>query len=133
MAPTTIGRLAEDLGVSIDTVRYYERRGLLLEPDRTEAGYRTYGAEDRWRLGFILRAKELGFTLREVADLLDQVTDRRGDPALAVRTAAAAKLADIAAQQRALDEVAGRLDGLVRLCDGGDVDGCAALGSACGA
>lgn len=129
----TIGRLADDLGVSTDTVRYYERRGLLPEPPRTGGGYRAYDADDRWRLGFILRAKELGFTLREIAELLDRVTDRTGDPALAVRTAAAAKLADVAEQRASLDAVEGRLRDLVRLCDDGDADGCAALGDDCGA
>ena len=133
VATLTIGRLADDLGVSVDTVRYYERRGLLPEPDRTESGYRAYADDDRWRLAFILRAKELGFTLREISDLLDQVTERSGDPALAVRTAAATKLGDVAEQQRSLDAVASRLSRLVQLCDDGDAEGCAALGSDCGA
>jgi DNA-binding transcriptional MerR regulator len=75
VATVTIGGLAAELGVSNDTVRYYERRGLLPEPERTGAGYRLYGDEDRWRLAFILRAKHLGFTLREIVGLLEQPAD----------------------------------------------------------
>lgn len=87
----TIGGLAAELGVSIDTVRYYERRGLLPEPERTGAGYRLYGDEDRWRLAFILRAKHLGFTLRESVGLLEQVADHSvvGDRATPPRPCAA--------------------------------------------
>lgn len=134
----TIGGLAHELGVSVDTVRYYERRGLLPEPERTDAGYRLYGDEDRWRLAFILRAKHLGFTLREIVGLLDQVTDRAdmeeaGDAATAVRTAAARKLMAVEAQRAELDSVTTRLTRLVEICDDGDADGCTSLGTACGA
>ena len=125
----TIGRLADELGVSVDTVRYYERRGLLPEPRRTHAGYRSYGDDDRWRLRFILRAKELGFTLREIVELLDQVVDRSGDAAAAVRAAAAAKLDAVEAQRRDLDALTARLTALVGICDDGDAEGCASLSS----
>ena len=72
--------LADDLGVSVDTVRYYERRGLLPEPPRTEAGYRSYTDEDRRTLAFILRAKEHGFTLKEIAGLLAHVGEGMTTP-----------------------------------------------------
>jgi MerR family mercuric resistance operon transcriptional regulator len=114
----TIGRLADEAGVSIDTVRFYERRGLLPEPARTAGGYRAYSADDTWRLRFILRAKELGFTLREIGDLLDG----GADPAT-VRAAAAAKREALAVQQAELAVLDGRLRRLVQLCDAGD-DGC---------
>ena len=127
METTTIGRLADDLGVSVDTVRYYERRGLLPEPPRTDAGYRTYGSADRWRLSFILRAKELGFTLREISALLAETSVGAGDAALAARAAAAAKLAAVEAQREQLATVTRRLTRLVEICDDGDADGCAAL------
>lgn len=129
MARMTIGRLADEVGVSIDTVRYYERRGLLPEPRRTGAGYRSYGDADRWRLRFILRAKELGFTLREIEELLTRVVDRSGDAAAAVRAAAAAKLDAVEAQRRELDALTARLTALVGICDDGDADGCASLTS----
>ncbi len=127
MATLTIGRLADDVGVSIDTVRFYERKGLLPEPARTAGGYRAYTADDSWRLRFILRAKELGFTLREIGDLLDGGAD-----ADAVRAAAAAKREALAVQQAELVAIDDRLAQLVRLCDDGD-DGCATLELGCGA
>lgn len=66
----TTGELAERAGVGRETVRYYERRGLLPEPPRTEAGYRQYSPEDVRRLRFIRTAQELGFTLDEIGGLL---------------------------------------------------------------
>ena len=126
MSGMTIGVLAEEVGVSIDTVRYYERRGLLPAPPRTKAGYRTYGADDAWRLGFILRAKDLGFTLKEIDGLFAHAGD-----AAAVRAAAARKLEAVAEQRHALDAVEARLRNLVQICDDGD-DGCATLEAPCG-
>ncbi|WMS44404.1 heavy metal-responsive transcriptional regulator [Acuticoccus sp. MNP-M23] len=68
--PLTIGQLAKDTGVTVDTIRFYERKGLLLPDDRTVANYRTYSAESLRRLKFIRKAQALGFTLEEVAELL---------------------------------------------------------------
>jgi len=66
----TIGRVAEQADVGIDTIRFYERRGLLPEPQRTASGYRLYTQETIRRLHFIRRAKALGFTLEEIIALL---------------------------------------------------------------
>ena len=66
----TIGRLAAAAEVGIDTVRFYERAGLMPRPQRTGSGYRSYGPDDVSRLQFIRRAKALGFTLDEIAELL---------------------------------------------------------------
>ncbi len=66
-----IGELSKKTGVSIDTVRYYEQRGLIPQAARTPAGYRQYSVADVTRLRFIVQAKELGFTLEEIAQLLD--------------------------------------------------------------
>jgi len=66
----TVGQLADQAGVNIETVRYYERRGLLPKPARTNSGYRQYEPEAVKRLCFIKRAKGLGFTLHEVEGLL---------------------------------------------------------------
>jgi MerR family copper efflux transcriptional regulator len=128
----TIGRLAEEAGVSIDTVRFYERKGVLPEPPRTAAGYRIYGDADRWRLGFVLRAKALGFTLREITDLLDRVdvgAVGEGGAAAAVQAAAAEKLLALAEQRHELDRTTERLESLVGLCEGGDLLGCESLGA----
>jgi len=70
MEGITTGELAERAGVGKETVRYYERRGLLPEPPRTEAGYRQYSPDDVRRLRFIRTAQGLGFTLDEIDGLL---------------------------------------------------------------
>jgi MerR family copper efflux transcriptional regulator len=66
----TIGGLAKKVGMNLDTIRYYERNRLIPEPIRRSSGYRVYEDSDVRRLRFILRAKELGFTLAEIGELL---------------------------------------------------------------
>jgi MerR family mercuric resistance operon transcriptional regulator len=66
----TIGKLAERAGVNVETIRYYQRRGLLQAPKKPPSGYRRYPADTSSRLRFIKRAQALGFTLEEVAGLL---------------------------------------------------------------
>ena len=70
MEALTIGQVARRAGVGIETVRFYERRGLTKDPPRTDAGYRQYPADVVLRLRFVKRAKELGFSLKEIAELL---------------------------------------------------------------
>ena len=70
MKSLTIGQLARNGGVGVETVRFYERKGLLAEPDRRPSGYRQYDEDVVDRLRFIRRAKELGFTLNEIKELL---------------------------------------------------------------
>jgi DNA-binding transcriptional MerR regulator len=70
VAEMTIGELAATAGVGIETIRYYERREVLPAPRRARSGYRQYDDADVWRLAFIRRGKDLGFTLREIAELL---------------------------------------------------------------
>ena len=70
MKSLTIGHLAKQAGVNLETVRYYERRGLLPRPPRSASGYRLFPAEAARRLRFIRRAQELGFSLREISELL---------------------------------------------------------------
>jgi DNA-binding transcriptional MerR regulator len=103
-------------------VRYYERRGLLDPPARTPAGYRQYTADDLWRLQFIGRGKQLGFTLAELADLLGT-----GRSTSDVLCAARAKPAEIERRQQELDRVRVRVEHLAELCSDGDDADCAAL------
>jgi len=70
MRTLTIGRLAREAGVNLETVRYYERRGLLPRPPRSESGYRLFPEDAAGRLRFIRRAQELGFSLAEIRELL---------------------------------------------------------------
>lgn len=71
MPTLTIGKLAKACDVKVDTVRYYERRELLLPLARTDSGYRIYSTESIQRLDFILKAQSLGFTLKEIKELLE--------------------------------------------------------------
>jgi DNA-binding transcriptional MerR regulator len=87
------GEVAERAGVNIQTLRYYERRGLIAEPARSPGGHRTYPADTVTLLGVIKSAQRLGFTLDEVAELLD--TGRRAHPTPDLRLRAHAKRAEI--------------------------------------
>jgi DNA-binding transcriptional MerR regulator len=113
----TIGRLADAAGVNVETIRYYERRGLLDEPARTRSGYRQYGSDALWRLTFIARAKSLGFTLAEVKQLLDS-----GSTSDAVLAATNAKLRAISERLAELEETRVRLEVLAQICASGDAD-----------
>ncbi len=100
------GEVAAAAGVNIQTLRYYERRGLLAEPDRTLGGHRLYPERTVTMLRVIKAAQRLGFTLEEVADLLEstQLTERRRlDAGLRARTAA--KLAEVDAKLTELSSV----------------------------
>jgi DNA-binding transcriptional MerR regulator len=113
-----IGELSEQAGVSVQTVRYYERRGLLPEPDRTESGYRSYNREALLHLRFILTAKGLGFTLSEIRELIDL----RVDPAATaqeVRTHARQKIQTTKAKIADLNRLLHGLERLVAECNAG--------------
>jgi MerR family mercuric resistance operon transcriptional regulator len=120
----TIGRLAEAAGVNVETVRYYERRGLLEQPDRPAGAYRRYSTADLWRLQFIRRGKDLGFSLAEIADLLGDDGERSAG---AVLEAAQAKLAAIDERRQELDDLRVRLEQLAAMCERGDDPDCVAL------
>jgi DNA-binding transcriptional MerR regulator len=87
------GEVAQRAGVNIQTLRYYERRGLIAEPRRSLGGHRSYPADTVRLLAVIKAAQRLGFTLDEVADLLD--TGRHGHPTQDLRARASAKLGEI--------------------------------------
>lgn len=120
----TIGKLAAAEGVSVETVRFYQRRGLLAKPERRGSGYREYSDADRWRLVFIRRARQFGFTLGEIAELLGPAESQS---TLEIAAAAQAKLAAIDEQIKALMQQRCRLRQLVRVCEHGDGRECAAL------
>lgn len=119
-----IGQLARQAGVPIDTVRYYERRGLLSEPQRRPSGYRDYDVDDLARLRFIRRSKALGFTLDEIRELLRLSATQDADRG-EIRALAARRLADVEQRLRELNSIRDTLDGLVNACSGrGPVAGC---------
>jgi DNA-binding transcriptional MerR regulator len=124
MAGLTIGKLAAGEGVGVETVRFYQRRGLLALPDRTGSGFREYTEDDQRRLAFIRRARQLGFTLGEIAELLGSGDGRSADD---ITRAAAAKLAAIGEQIAELAQLQCRLRRLMQVCAHGDRDDCMAL------
>ena len=122
MAAMTIGRLAKQAGVNIDTIRYYERNGLIPEPARRPSGYREYGSTDVARLRFILRAKDLGFTLAEIGELLSLSADR---DVKGVKRRAEERLGQVEHKIKELQRVRRGLKTLIEACPGhGDLERC---------
>lgn len=117
----TIGELAATAGVNVETIRFYERRGLMPAPARTASGYRCYGPDDRWRLAFVQRAKALGFRLREIGALLGDGTSRSVDE---VRRIASARLAEIEQELSELAARRDRLETLLATCTAGSAAAC---------
>ena len=114
----TIGQLAKAVGVNIQTVRYYERRDLLIPTERKPSGYRMYGDDAVRRLRFIKNAQALGFTLHEIAELLNlRVSSiaRCGD----VKRKAQIKLAIVEDKVRDLKALARALRSLIETCQAG--------------
>lgn len=112
-----IGLLAKRAGVPIDTVRYYERNGILPPPERQASGYRAYSERDVERLRFLRRAKALGFTLVEIRDLLE-LSSRRDDDMGSLKAAASEKLADVEHKLAELSRIRDGLRVLVDACPG---------------
>jgi MerR family transcriptional regulator, copper efflux regulator len=110
-----ISQLARRAGVGIDTVRYYERSGLLAPSQRLSSGYRRYGALELARLRFIRRAQGLGFTLKEVSALLNLSAQRN---VAQVKRSAEAKLADVDRRIASLQRVRTGLAHLIEACPG---------------
>ncbi len=125
----TIGTLARDAGVHVETVRYYERRGLLKQP-RPSQGYRRYDDEALRLLRFVKRAQELGFSLDEVHELLSLRASKSTRTCARVRAAAEAKLVDVTAKIRDLEAIRQALTKLAEACPTeGAADQCPILGS----
>ena len=115
MTTIGIGQLAKQSGVRIDTVRHYERIGLLKPTVRLTSGYRRYGEAEQKRLRFIRRGKALGFTLEEIQELLSVSASRN---VARVRLAANARLADVERRIAELARVRDSLRTLIAACPG---------------
>ncbi|MCH7852380.1 MAG: MerR family transcriptional regulator [Candidatus Marinimicrobia bacterium] len=123
----TTSQLANSAGVNVETLRYYERRGLLPEPPRRASGYRQYSQDDVARLQFIKRAKDLGFTLQEVQELLNLRVDP-DTPCAMVKRRADLKIIDIEAKLQSLKRIKKALNKLAATCSGrGPVGDCPIL------
>ena len=113
----TIGKIAKKVGVSADTVRFYERCGLIAEPARTPSNYRVYPEGDANRIRFIKRAKNLGFSLSEIKELLAM----RQDPSVSkadIKKKTEDKISDIKGKIADLSRILVALEHLAESCDG---------------
>lgn len=127
MENLTIGQVAKNAQVNVETVRYYERRGLIPEPLRKESGYRQYPEETVARIQFIKHAKELGFSLNEISELLSLRVDKNTTCA-DVKNRAEGKIANIEEKIHALQKMKKTLTRLAKECRGrGPVSKCPIL------
>lgn len=118
-----IGNLARATGTKSETIRYYERIGLLPAPARTASNYRSYGAAELARLSFILRARGLGFSIEQVSALLN-LADRRDRSCDAVNSLATEHLGTIDAKIADLSALRGELADLIAQCRTGTIADC---------
>ena len=127
MQGLTIGKVSRAAGIGVETVRFYEKEGLIDPPQRSDANYRLYPEETIDRLRFIRRAKELGFTLREIGELLSL----RGNPHASrndVKLQIEAKIEDISKKIADLRKIRSTLETLDACCDGqGSTEACPIL------
>ena len=112
----TIGQVAREAGVGVETIRFYERRGLLSRPPRPLSGFRDYPQDTVARIAFIRRAKELGFQLREIKDLLS-LRVRAGENCGAVKHRAETKRCEIESKISDLKRMQRTLGRLVEACE----------------
>ena len=113
----TIGRLAKQVGLGIETIRFYERQGLIQPPPRTDSNYRIYPEEEVARLEFIKRAKDLGFTLKEIKELLFMQHDPHATQT-DIKKRTVEKIEDIKKKVRDLSKIQRALEHLAESCDG---------------
>lgn len=118
MSNYTIGTLAKEVGVGIQTIRFYERKGLLQQPEKRATGYRQYGTEDAQRITFIKRSQDLGFTLKEIKGLLEINTRPRATCA-DIQDKTEAKLEEIEAKILDLKRMKKSLEKLLKACGDG--------------
>ena len=127
-----IGEASSRSGVSAKMIRHYEAIGLIPAADRRDSNYRDYGAGDLHRLGFIRRARDLGFSIDEIRDLLRLWADRRRS-SRDVKALALGHLAELDGKIALLAEMRSTLAHLVDCCDGGDRPDCPIIDSLAGA
>jgi len=115
MEKLTIGKLAQLASVGVETVRFYQRKGLLREP-KSQSGYRTYSQEDAQRITFIKKAQDLGFSLSEIKDLLELNTKARVT-CVSVKSKTISKITEIEAKIADLGRMKESLVKLANACD----------------
>ncbi|MEE8061951.1 MAG: heavy metal-responsive transcriptional regulator [Gemmatimonadales bacterium] len=126
MKTNTIGRVADRAGISVETVRYYERQGLIQQPDTPPSGFREYPEDTVQRILFIRRGKELGFTLQEISELLNLRVNPK-ENCDAVRLVTQKKIEDVDRRIKSLEQIRTQLQRLANACDGTGETDCAIL------
>ncbi len=126
MRGLSIGGLAQKSGVNLETIRYYERIGLMPKPDRTEGGHRSYEDSDIRRLSFIRRARELGFSLADIEALM-ALDEGGGTRCALARAIAATHLENVESKIADLERFRAVLTATVSKCEGEPANGCAVL------
>ncbi|MBQ60772.1 MAG: Zn(2+)-responsive transcriptional regulator [Gammaproteobacteria bacterium] len=115
-----IGELAKLTDTNNETLRFYESRGLLEEPRRSDSGYRLYTRAEVLRVRFILRAKRMGFSLKEIAELLSLRVDKKLNTCGTVKHMAEHKLLEINIKIKELNRMKGALQQVTDACCGGE-------------
>ena len=128
MRDLTIGEAARRAGVGVETIRFYERRGLIDRPQKPQgAGFRIYLPEQVKRIRFIREAQQIGFSLREIAELLSLEADPSADCSV-VRGQAVAKLAEVQCKIAQMQRIGSALEALIGMCPGeGGLHACTIL------
>lgn len=119
MAYLRIGELASQTDTSAETLRYYEKEKLIPEPRRSDSGYRLYTLEDVRRVNFIRRARAMGFSLKDIAELLSLQVDRESSTCGEVKELAEQKLSDIDSKLMELNKMKAALQQVTEACTGG--------------
>ena len=114
-----IGQVAKHTGVSIETLRYYEKQGLVDTPSRTDAGYRLYSEKTIRQIEFIISAKNLGFSLKDIQELLNVRVDKESHTCEEVKTRAEQKLEEIDNRIQELTRIQLALKQVISTCSGG--------------
>lgn len=124
-----IGEIAKRCDVSTDTIRFYEKSGLLSKPTRSESGYRLYNGKDEAKIRFIIRAKRTGFTLQEISELLSIRVDPQQHTCGEVKTIADHKIVELEERINELRMFQASLQALSDRCCGGEASatGCSIL------
>mgnify|MGYP003112035728 FL=1 len=122
----TIGTLARRTGTKVQTIRYYEQIGLMPEPGRTAGGQRRYGEADLDRLAFVRHARQLGFTLEAIRELLD-LSDHPGKSCQEADQIARRQLRQVELRMARLEALRTELERMVHECSGGNTADCRVL------
>lgn len=119
----TRGELSRKTGCNAETIRYYEKIGLMPEPKRSVSGYRQYDARHEQRLGFVMRGRALGFTMEDLKSLLDLI-DQHAVSCMEVEKLARAHLQSVRRKISDLKRMENALGSTIRACSGKDVPDC---------